>query len=263
MIDIENAKQAFKRFIKKYENQADLGFNSKIIHTYKVAENAKELAKSLNLNKEDIELAELIGILHDIGRFEELKVTGRFDSISFNHAEYGAEILFKKGLIREFIDDNKYDNIIKIAILNHNRFEIEDNLDERTLLHCKIIRDSDKIDVFRKKQEDKIEEILLKIASTREEIEKSNISESVYNSVIDLECVKLRDRKVPLDYYICILAFVFDLNFDISYKIVKEKNYINNLIDRFDYKNSDTKEKMKNIKTIMNKFIDERIEAGK
>ena len=25
-----------------------------------------------------------------------------------------------------------------------------------------------------------------------------------YNSVKNLECVKLRDRKVPLDYYICI-----------------------------------------------------------
>ena len=91
----------------------------------------------------------------------------------------------------------------------------------------------------------------------------SSISDSVYNSVKNLECVKLRDRKVPLDYYICILAFVFDLNFNISYKIVKERGYINNLIDRFDYKNLDTNEKMKNIKIIMNKFIDENIEECK
>ena len=263
MIDIENAKQAFKEFIEGYENQDDLGFNSKVVHTYKVAQNAKELAKSLNLTQEDIELAELIGILHDIGRFEELKVTGRFDSISFNHAEYGAEILFEKGLIINFIKENKYDYIIKTAIINHNRFQIEEGLDEKTLLHSKIIRDSDKIDVFRKKQEDKIEEILLKIADTKEEIEMSSISDSVYNSVKNLECVKLRDRKVPLDYYICILAFVFDLNFKISYKIVKERGYINNLIDRFDYKNLDTNEKMKNIKIIMNKFIDENIEECK
>jgi len=172
-------------------------------------------------------------------------------------------ILFEKGLIRNFIKENKYDYIIKTAIINHNRFQIEEGLDEKTLLHSKIIRDSDKIDVFRKKQEDKIEEILLKIADTKEEIEMSSISDSVYNSVKNLECVKLRDRKVPLDYYICILAFVFDLNFNISYKIVKERGYINNLIDRFDYKNLDTNEKMKNIKIIMNKFIDENIEECK
>ena len=42
MIDIENAKQAFKEFIEGYENQDDLGFNSKVVHTYKVAQNAKE-----------------------------------------------------------------------------------------------------------------------------------------------------------------------------------------------------------------------------
>jgi putative nucleotidyltransferase with HDIG domain len=46
-----------------------------VIHTYHVADNARNIAEKLKLSKEDIELAELIGLLHDIGRFEELKIT--------------------------------------------------------------------------------------------------------------------------------------------------------------------------------------------
>ena len=55
-----------------------------MIHTYHVADNAREIAKKLNLSKEDIELAELIGLLHDIGRFEELKITKELNSVKFD-----------------------------------------------------------------------------------------------------------------------------------------------------------------------------------
>ena len=113
MVDIEKAKIAFKDFLNEYEDKSDLGFELKIVHTYHVAENAKEIAKKLNLSKEDIELAELIGILHDIGRFEELKITKELNSVKFDHAGHGSKMLFEKGMIREFIEDSQYDNIIK------------------------------------------------------------------------------------------------------------------------------------------------------
>ena len=49
------------------------------------------------------------------------------------------------------------------------------------------------------------------------------------------------------------------VNFSISYKIVKENNYVNYLIDRFDYKISDTKEKMEDTRKILNNYIDKKI----
>ena len=55
------------------------------------------------------------------------------------------------------------------------------------------------------------------------------------------------------------MAFTFDLNFDVTYNIVKENDYINILIDRFDYKDIDTSIRMENIRNIINKFIDEKI----
>lgn len=40
---------------------------------------------------------------------------------------------------------------------NHNKFEIEENLNDMELLHCKIIRNADKLDNFRVKQDDDFE----------------------------------------------------------------------------------------------------------
>lgn len=259
MIDIEKAKIAFKDFINEYEDKSDLGFELKIIHTYHVAENAKKIAQELKLSKEDIELTELIGILHDIGRFEELKITKELNSVKFDHAGHGSKMLFEEDMIRKFIEDSQYDNIIKKSIENHSRLEIEENLDERTLLHSKIIRDADKIDNYRVKKDEKIEAIFPKRVNRIEDMEESKLSDIVYNTILDKKCVDIHDRVTPLDFWVCILAFTFDLNFDVSYKIVKENDYINVLIDRFKYKDIETKSRMENIRKIINGFVDENI----
>ena len=227
MIDIEKAKLAFKDFLEEYKDKSNLGFELKIVHTYHVAENAKKIAQELNLSKEDIELAELIGILHDIGRFEELKITKELNSVKFDHAGHGSEMLFEKCMIRKFIEDNQYDGIIKKAIENHSKLKIEENLDERTLLHSKIVRDADKIDNYRVKKDEKVEAIFPKRVNKKEDMEESKLSDKVYNTVLDKKCVDIHDRVTPLDFWVCILAFTFDLNFDVSYKIVKENDYIN------------------------------------
>ena len=258
MIDIEKAKIAFKDFINEYEDKSDLGFELKIVHTYHVAENAKKIAQELKLSKEDIELAELIGILHDIGRFEELKITKELNSVKFDHAGHGSKMLFEEDMIRKFIEDSQYDNIIKKSIENHSRLEIEENLDERTLLHSKIIRDADKIDNYRVKKDEKVEAIFPKRVNKIEDMEESKLSDKVYNNILDKKCVDIHDRVTPLDFWVCILAFTFDLNFDVSYKIVKENAYINVLIDRFKYKDIETKSRMENIRKIINEYIDEK-----
>ncbi len=260
MIDIAKAKIAFKDFLDEYEDKSDLGFELKIVHTYHVAENAKKIAQELKLSKEDIELAELIGILHDIGRFEELKITKELNSVKFDHAGHGSKMLFEKGMIRKFIEDRQYDNIIKKAIENHSKLKIEENLDARTLLHSKIIRDADKIDNYRVKKDEKVEAIFPKRVNKKEDMEESKLSDKVYNTILDKKCVDIHDRVTPLDFWVCILAFTFDLNFDVSYKIVKENDYINVLIDRFQYKDEDTKNKMEEIRKSINEFIDEKID---
>lgn len=259
MINIKKAKIAFKNFLEQYDDTKHVSFKLKVVHTYHVAENARKIAQNLNLNNEDIELAELIGLLHDIGRFEELKMTNELNSVKFDHAMYGSKMLFEQEMIKNFIEDRQYDEIIKKAIENHSRLEIEKGLDERTLLHSKIIRDADKLDNYRVKKEQNIEAIFPTRVNKKEDMEESLLSDKVYDAILNKKCVDIHDRVTPLDFWVCILAFTFDLNFDVTYKIVKENDYINVLIDRFDYKDKETKERMENIREIINKFVEEKI----
>ena len=259
MIDIIKAKKEFKKLLDSYNNHEQIGLDLKVKHTYQVVENAKKLANKLNLNEEDKTLAELIALLHDIGRFEELKVTNRFDSSKFDHAKHGVKMLFEDGLIKKFVEDRKYDEIIKKAVENHSLKEIEKGLSEKELLHAKIIRDADKLDNYRVKIEEKVETIFPGKMKERSELENSTITDKVYETVKNKNCVDIKDRKTILDFWVCVLAFAFDFNFNESYELVKKENYINRLIDRFDYKNKDSKEKMEDIRNILNNFIEEKI----
>lgn len=258
MIDIKKAKQAFKKYISDYK-QDKLGFDLKVVHTYKVVENSNKIATMMNLPEEDIKLAELIALLHDIGRFEELKVFDQFESVKFDHADYGAKKLFDDGLIRDFIEDDRYDLIIKKSIINHNKYKIEDGLSERELLHSKIIRDADKLDNFRVKKEEKIEAIFPGKVKTKEEMENSTISDEVYQSIMNNSCVDIHDRKTPLDYWLCVLAFIFDINFKETLKVINDNNYVDVIIDRFNYTKADTKKKMEQIRTTAKEYIAKKI----
>lgn len=259
MIDIEKAKNSFKKFLEKYSDKEELAFKLKVVHTYHVVENAKQIAVKLNLPDEEIKLAELIALLHDIGRFEEINFLKQFDSVRFDHAAYGIKMLFDDNLIRTFIEDDKYDEIIKVAIYNHSRLTIEGGLNNKCLLHSKIIRDADKLDNFRVKKDEKIEAIFPGRVKSKDDMENSTLSDKVYNTVRNKMCVNIQDRLTILDYWVCVLAFIFDLNFKETYKIVKENNYINILIDRFKYNDLVTKERMEDIRNIINEFIDNNV----
>ena len=252
-IDIIKAKKAFKEYVKNY-NPEDAKIKIKIAHIERVTQIAKQLAENLNLDKEDIELAELIGLLHDIGRFEQIKLYNTFlDKDSVNHAEYGVKVLFEDGLIRKFIEDDKYDKIIKLAILNHNKIEIEEGLTEKENLHAKIIRDADKTDIF----------YVLTVSDKKEiwyssDLSDQKISEEVYKDFIKNRLVEYKKVKTGVDLLVIDFSYIFDLYFKESIKIIEENNYLEKLYNRFKFNDKQTKERIEEIYTIAKKYLEEK-----
>lgn len=253
MIDFKKAQESFKEYLKDYDLENG-SIKLKIRHTYEVVKKSEYIATELGLDKENIELAKIIALLHDIGRFEQIKEFNEFSDKKMEHAEFGVKVLFEENLITKFIEDRKYDDIISRAIYNHNKFKIEDNLNDIESLHCKIIRDADKIDNFRVKQDDKFEDMFPKIYN-KETINYEVVSQKVYEDFMKHKCIELEDRKTIIDYWVCVIAFIFDLNFDISLKYVQENNYIDILVDRIEYKNDDTKQKMEDIRKCAKEYI--------
>ena len=89
-----------------------------------------EIAKQEGFTREECELAELIGLLHDIGRFEQVKLYDSFDDAnSIDHAEYGANVLFEEGLIERFTDKKEWYPVVEYAIRKSQ--QIRASKDER------------------------------------------------------------------------------------------------------------------------------------
>ena len=226
MINIEKSKDIFKNYVEKYD-RTNPRIALKIAHTYRVTETAKKIAEELNLNEEQIKLAELIGLLHDIGRFEQLKRYDTFnDSESINHAEFGASLLEENNFINEFCEDKKSQNIILTAIRNHNKY---------------------KIDILNLMTFEKFETLFKK-----DEIIDEKISDQILKDFFDAKQTNRKYVKTDMDNWTLDIGMIFDINFKPSFKMLKEKDYINKIIDR-------TKtDEMEQIRKFANNYIEEK-----
>ena len=259
MIDLNKAKKRFNAFTKDYDtnnSKVDL----KIEHTIGVVRMSEYISRELGLSEEDINLSMLIALLHDIGRFEQdIKYDSFEDYKSMDHAELADKILFKDALISDFIETRKFDKIISKSILNHNKLKIEDGLNKRELLHVKLIRDADKVDNLLLRVSRNIEDFF---DSTLIELEKSKISNKIYDDFMNSKMIISTERIYPIDFWISYLAYIFDLNFYPGLRYIKEKDFINKIIDRIEYKVPETKSRMENIRSHAINFVDEKLING-
>lgn len=229
MINLENCKKVFDEYVSNYDKENFL-IAKKINHTYKVMDISKEIANSLNLSEEEVKLATLIGLLHDIGRFEQAKIVGTYaDTKQVDHAQIGVKILFEENKIREFLpEDFEYDEIIKKAVYEHNKFKISEELNEKEKLFAGIVRDADKIDIYRMFTTDDM--LKLGYASGYEDTE--NFTKEVEEAFYKNEQVPKNKLQTMLDWFLNAIAFTYDINFKKSFSILKERNYINIILDK-------------------------------
>ena len=253
-MNLENAKKEFETFVKQYDLE-NKKIKRKYGHSFRVMENAGQIANSLNLSNEEIELSKLIGLLHDIGRFEQERIYKTFkDHESIDHGDLGVEILKKDNYIRKYIEEDKYDDIILKAIKNHNKLYIEEGLTKQELLFSKIVRDADKLDIFYEGVE--------MFWTNKEEIEEVNKSKLSDKAIETFNKNNLMDRKniiTEADKVLNFIGFMFDINFRYDFEILKKENYINKILDKFEFIDEVTSNQMKNARKIANEYIEKQL----
>ena len=256
MIDIDECKKTFFEYIEKYD-MSDPKINLKVVHTLKVLKMAEYIADSLNLDEENRKLCQLIALLHDIGRFEQVRIYGTFSDIkSIDHAEYGVKILFEDGLIRKFVKNDKYDSVIRFAIRNHNKYKIEENSNENEMLHAKIIRDADKIDIFRVEYTEDMKTLL---DVSEMEVSRDVVSDNIFDDFLKHRPIKWTEVVTKLDNWLLNIALIFDINFPASMKYLLDNSYIEKLFDRINYLDDDTVEKMEVLKNDALCYANDRV----
>lgn len=252
-INRKNVINAFAEYVRNYD-PSDEKIKLKIDHTYRVAGLCQRIAESLGLSEPDVDIAWLLGMLHDIGRFEQIRRFGTFNDVqSVDHAEFGADLLFKEGLIRKFaegyyeecelarsgneeaeqiIKNNEHHNkdtgLIEMAIRQHNKYRVKEDLTERQRMFCDILRDADKVDIF-KVNADIPMEIIYDV--TTEELKNGVITKEVLESFYKKETVLKSVRRSAVDNIVGHISLLFELVYKESYRQAKEQGYVYKLLD--------------------------------
>lgn len=271
VINRKNVINAFAEYVRNYD-PSDEKIKLKIDHTYRVAGLCQRIAESLGLSEPDVDIAWLLGMLHDIGRFEQIRRFGTFNDVqSVDHAEFGADLLFKEGLIRKFAEgyyeecelassgneeagqaysrqkdcqedcdegklnseqvkcnEGKLAGLLELAIRQHNKYRVKEGLTDKELMFCNILRDADKVDIF-KVNADIPMEIIYDV--TTEELKNGVITKAVLESFYKKETVLKSVRRSAVDHIVGHISLLFELVYKESYRQAKEQGYVYKLLD--------------------------------
>lgn len=230
--DFEILKRWFSGYCRSFytTNQADQkNILLKEEHTSRVIANIAEIAGRLGFNERQKAIAEVIALFHDVGRFPQYRQYGTFrDSVSTNHAALSAQVLTEHDVLNILPAADR--ELILRAVSLHNVFSMPARLDEETLLFLKMIRDADKLDIWRvfidyynQPAEDRAEAAALGLP------DRDEYSPEVLASLLRRELVHLSSLRTLNDFKLLQLAWVFDLNFTGSLQLLMERSYIDEL----------------------------------
>lgn len=228
MINREHVSQAFDSYVSAY-NADDPKIKLKIDHTCRVAALCERIGSSAGM--ENTDLTWLCGMLHDIGRFEQVRRYNTFvDARSVDHAQFGADLLFHEGLLERFCTDlsEPEQRILERSIRSHSAYRLGADLSGTEIMYCNILRDADKIDIFRVNCDTPLEEIY---NVSTEELKTAAVSEEVRDCFRRRTAVLRKLRKTPVDFLVGHLCLTFELVYPLSREIARDQGYVDRLLD--------------------------------
>lgn len=256
-LDRKRALAAFAHYVDGYDS-SDPKVRLKIEHTYRVASLAQRIARSLSLPSADVDLAWLCGLVHDVGRFEQLRRYGTFfDAASVSHAQVGVDVLFGEGRIRDYLDDPSEDQLIRTVVAEHSDYRLPDDLDERTRRFATILRDADKLDILRVNCTFTCEDIY---DVPEGEMRASTLSPSVVETFYEHHTILRREKRTPADLLVGHAAFVFELVWPESLRIACEQGYAVRMLSRT-FDQPQTQESFDAMRKHLVEWMDERLAA--
>lgn len=237
----------FDNYVKKFDLKNEK-IDERYKHSYRVYEYAKIIANSLKLTKEDITLAMMCGLLHDIGRFEQIDKYDELWDYKIDHGDKGYEVLKENNFISKFTDKEDEQEIILFATKNHNKYNVEETNDERKKLFANIIRDADKLDIM--------------IFQGKILDEDNKINKKLVEEIKEHKMCNNQNVHSDLDSILKFLSFVFDINYKRSFEILLENNFVENEINILkENVEEENQEVVDEVKKIIVNYIKERLEC--
>jgi len=256
--DRTKAKNYFLEYASHY-NAADPKIKLKIDHTLRVAGLAAKIMQSASSDPADADIGYLMGILHDVGRFEQVRRYHTFiDAQSVNHAALSEEILFQNGEIGNYMDPGPLmpdengrlaavpgsdEEAVRKAVLYHNVYQLPANLTEREYLFATVLRDADKIDILRVNRTTPMTEIY---DVSEEELRGSAISDEVYADAMAQRNVNRDHNHTPADHLVGHICLIYGLVYPVSRQLTLKQGYLQQMI-AFESTNTETAARLSDI----------------
>lgn len=222
---------AYMKSFYSDDAQVQQGILIKEKHTGYVTSNCIELAKFLKLSTHDTQLAEIIGLFHDVGRFRQYSIYKTFnDADSEDHANLGIKVIEELEFFKE-LSASDYE-LVKFAIQNHNKKTVAPTDDERKILFAKLIRDADKLDIYRvlepflaQENADKMPQFIKAGSKLVADISPDFVENFVTGEQADYTKIRTNgDRKIVR------LMWIYDVNFSWTMQKIVERGYIEKII---------------------------------
>lgn len=242
----------------------------KIRHTYRVSTLCEKIARSQKCSDRETDLAWLSGMLHDVGRFEQLRRYGTFiDAKSVDHAGLSADLIFgnEEGKfqteitakereiyypqsLRTYVEKclfSKEYMWIEQVVRWHSVYELPAGLSQEEMFFSHVLRDADKIDILRVNVETPIEQIY---NVSTEELRKSMVTPEVLEAFENKRTILRSLKKTPIYHVVGHIALVFGLEFPESVQIVKKQGYLEKMLS-FPSENEKTREQFARLREIL------------
>ncbi|KPJ99031.1 MAG: hypothetical protein AMK71_10365 [Nitrospira bacterium SG8_35_4] len=258
--DLRSMKKWFSEYTSSFysDNEEDRkNIALKIGHTRNVCLNMIEIAKSLALDDNSSRLAETAALFHDIGRFPQYAEYKTFrDADSKNHGLLGARTLMRENVIQGLPRNEQ--KLILNTVKFHNAYAIPSKQGSEEIFFLKMIRDADKIDIFRV-----FIEYYESPAEQRASATAFGVPDTPEYSRAMLSCLARKQIapysqiKTENDFKLMKLSWVYDLHFDESIRLIQNKNYIDILIH-----NVPQTEEIQSAMATLKKYINERLNSG-
>ena len=215
---VEELKRWFEAYSSSFFGSDDFvnrHLQMKREHTRRTCEGILHLAKELSLKGNETRIAETVALLHDIGRFPQFVAFRTYnDAKSINHCALGIDVLRREGVLKSLDEQERL--WVETAIAHHGQKTLPENLNGPALLFLKLIRDADKLDIFRiviqryrSYQEDPGGTLL-------ELPDEPEISPEVLDAVLNRRLIDYGDLHTFNDFKLCQIGWVYDMNFPAS-----------------------------------------------
>lgn len=257
--DRQKAQTAFDAYVKHYDSK-DEKVRLKIEHTYRVCALCEEIASASGFNADEIDIAWLTGLLHDVGRFEQLRRYGTFvDAESIDHAEFGADILFRENKIRDYLNDASEDTLLEKAVRCHSAYRVPKDYTPREKKFADLLRDADKIDILKVNILFPLEEIY---NVTTQELANCTVTKEVIQAFDEGHAVLRSLKKTPVDNVVGHISLVYELVYPVSTRIMYEQGYLEKLMD-FHSQLAETNRQFDHIRQRMREYVNGKLRNDK